>query len=323
MIAKIRAIAYVLPDQVLDNHVLATLFPEWSVERIEQKIGIVKRHVAQPNECASDLAVSAAEKVFAGNGLQRASVDFLLFCTQSPDYLLPTTACLLQHRLGLPTTCGALDYNLGCSGFIYGLGLAKGLIETGQARNVLLITAETYSKHIEATDKNVRTLFGDAAAATWVQGIDDDLNRIGPFEFGTDGSGARHLIVEAGGARVPAGEGDPYLRMNGPSIFAFTLKAVPESIQRVLVKSGLAMEQVDLFVFHQANAFMLDSLRKKIKIPSEKFVYAMRDYGNTVSSTIPIALADAERTGLLQKGMTVMLVGFGVGLSWGACLVRW
>lgn len=323
MQARIAGIAYALPDSILSNDELAAQFPEWTAERIEQKIGIVNRHVTQPGECASDLAVKAAERLFAETRRERQSVDYLLLCTQSPDYFLPTTACLLQHRLNLSVSCGALDFNLGCSGYVYGLGLAKGLIETGQANNVLLLTAETYSKYIEETDKNVKTLFGDAATATWVQGIEDVTERIGSFVYGTDGSGARNLMVEAGGMRVPAGEGDSYLRMDGPAIFAFTLKAVPEAIQQVLAKSGLTLEQIDCFVFHQANVFMLEALRKKIRIPSEKFIYALRDFGNTVSSTIPIALVQAEKEGTIKKGMNVLLVGFGVGLSWGACVTRW
>lgn len=323
MKAKIRAITYALPEKVLSNQELAALYPDWTAERIEQKIGIVARHVVSPGECASDLAVRAAESLFAEKGLDRAQVDYILLCTQSPDYFLPSTACLIQSRLGVPASCGALDFNLGCSGYVYGLGLAKGLVETGQARNVLLLTAETYSKHIEASDKNVRTLFGDAAAATWIQAVDDSAEAVGSFVYGTDGTGARHLIVESGGLRMPAGQGDPYLRMDGPSIFTFTLKAVPEAVEAVLAKSGCALGDVDLFVFHQANAFMLETLRKKVKIPPEKFVCAFRDFGNTVSSTIPIALAESEKTGALKEGMTVMLVGFGVGLSWGACLVRW
>lgn len=323
MKAKIKAITYSLPEKVLDNNELAALYPDWTAERIEQKIGIVARHVAAPGECASDLAVRAAEALFAEKGLDRASVDYLLLCTQSPDYYLPSTACVVQSRLGLPSSCGALDFNLGCSGYVYGLGLAKGLIETGQARNVVLITAETYSKHIEASDKNVRTLFGDAAAATWVQGVDEPVEIMDAFVYGTDGTGARQLIVESGGMRLPAGQGDPYLRMDGPSIFTFTLKAVPAAVEQVLMKAGCALDHVDLFVFHQANAFMLETLRKKIKVPPEKFVCAFRDFGNTVSSTIPIALVESERAGVLKAGMRVMLVGFGVGLSWGACLVRW
>lgn len=323
MKAKIRAITYALPEKVLSNQELASLYPDWTAERIEQKIGIVTRHVVSPEECASDLAVRAAEALFAEKGLDRAQVDFILLCTQSPDYFLPSTACLIQSRLGVPAGCGALDFNLGCSGYVYGLGLAKGLVETGQARNVLLLTAETYSKHIEASDKNVRTLFGDAAAATWVQAVEDSAEAVGSFVYGTDGTGARHLIVESGGLRKPAGQGDPYLRMDGPSIFTFTLKAVPEAVEAVLAKSGCTLGDVDLFVFHQANAFMLETLRKKVKIPPEKFVCAFRDFGNTVSSTIPIALAESEKAGVLKEGMTVMLVGFGVGLSWGACLVRW
>ncbi|MEI7671681.1 MAG: ketoacyl-ACP synthase III [Deltaproteobacteria bacterium] len=323
MRARIKAMAYTLPEQVLDNHELARQFPEWTAERIEQKLGIGKRHIAGQSECASDLAFFAAEKLLVQNNQKRESVDYLLLCTQSPDYILPTTACILQHKLKLPTTCGALDYNLGCSGYVYGLGLAKGLIETGQARNVLLLTAETYSKHIEESDKNVRTLFGDGAAATWVERIEDATECIGPFVYGTDGSGAADLMIEAGGMRMPAGKGDPYLRMNGPAIVAFTLQTVPTAIQQILEKSGLSLDHVDRIVFHQANAFILEALRKKAGIPSEKFIYALRDFGNTVSSTIPIALVEAESAGNLKPGMRVLLVGFGVGFSWGACLIRW
>ena len=191
MTAEIKSVAYALPDSILDNQALEALFPEWPAASIEQKIGIVKRHVVGAGQCASDLAVAAARKLFDSSDLKPEAVDYILLCTQSPDYLLPTTACLIQQRLGVPVSCGALDINLGCSGYIYGLGLAKGLIETGQARNVLLLMAETYSRYLEAGDKNVRTVFGDGAAATWVAGAEADQPRIGPFVYGTDGTGAR------------------------------------------------------------------------------------------------------------------------------------
>ena len=267
-------------------------------------------------------------------------MDFLLLCTQSPDYLLPTTACIVQDRLGIPTTAGALDINLGCSGYVYGLSLAKGLIETGQARNVLLLTCETYSKFMDRGDFNVRALFGDGASATLIQAREEEAGDgqrwMGPFVFGTDGRGAENLIVRRGGTRhmaadhaaaADSGSADARnasaLSMNGPEIFTFTLKAVPDSIDRLLTKAGVAMKDVDLFVFHQANAFMLEHLRKKLHIPAEKFVYAMEDCGNTTSLTIPIALCREASGGRLRHGSLLMLVGFGVGYSWAAALLRW
>ena len=182
MKAYVRAMEYHLPARILANEQLAAEFPEWTAERIEKKLGVANRHVAEEGECASDLAVEAARKLFAGGTCGAEDVDYLLLCTQSPDHFLPTTACLLQHRLGMGKATGALDFNLGCSGFVYGLGLAKGLVETGQARNVLLLTAETYSKHLHPQDKGVKTLFGDGAAATLVSGrTDGGPGGIGPF----------------------------------------------------------------------------------------------------------------------------------------------
>ena len=225
---------------------------------------------------------------------------------------------------------GALDFNLGCSGFVYGLGLAKGLIETGQAANVLLLTAETYSKFMHPDDRGVRAIFGDAAAATLVQGRPDaapgNLPWIGPLVFGTDGKGMDKLIVAKGGKRGPSGTAKlrhpDHLHMNGPEIFAFTLRAVPQVVQELLERAEKTIDEIDVFVFHQANRYMLDHLRDKLKIPPDRFVIALSHCGNTVSSTIPIALKDAAGRGQLPPGCLVMLVGFGVGYSWGATLMR-
>lgn len=336
--AVIAAIEYQLPVAELSNGDLSAAFPEWPVEKIEQKTGIHNRHIAAPGECSSDLAVAAANRLFDSGACSPAGIDYLLLCTQSPDYFLPTTACLVQHRLGIPITAGALDFNLGCSGFVYGLGLARGLIETGQASNVLLLTAETYSKFMDARDKSVRTIFGDAAAATLVTAAADLAEpSIGPFVYGTDGSGAPNLIVAAGGMRHPPTAGRPpditdssgnvrtgdHLFMDGAEIFNFTLRTIPHAVAELLARAGKTLEDVDLFVFHQANQYMLDYLRKRLKIPPEKFFIFLRDCGNTVSSTIPIALKAASRGGALRTGDLVMLVGFGVGYSWGATLVRW
>ncbi len=332
MTATISAIEFHIPENVLANDELADVFENWSSEKIEAKTGIRERHITTAAECASDLAVAAAEKLFASGAVGRDEIDFVLLCTQSPDYLLPTTACLVQERLSLSNAVGALDVNLGCSGFVYGLGLAKGLIESGQARNLLLITADTYSKYIRPEDMNVRTLFGDAAAATLI--CDDaaagtSSPAIGPLVYGTDGRGAENLIVRQSGLRVFQPDDDTELTddrgrlfMNGPQIFTFTLKAVPTLVRSVLEKADCTLDDVDLFVFHQANEYMLDHLRQKIGIPEERFYYAMKQYGNTVSSTIPIALKHAQLDGRLRPDDAVMLVGFGVGYSWGATFIR-
>lgn len=333
--AKIVAIEYELPSQSLSNEDLTRQFPEWDVEKIFGKTGINDRRIVAENECASDLGFRACEKIFTSGVIERSEVDCLILCTQSPDYILPTTACILQHRLGLPIQCAAFDYNQGCSGFIYGLGLAKGLIESGQVKNVLLVTAETYSKYINEGDKSVRTLFGDAAAATLVRAADETV-ALDRFRYGTDGSGAQSLIVPVGGSRAPAAlnrnlephkddsgnvRTDADLYMNGPAILEFSLKRVPELFES-LFDDDFKLEMVDLFVFHQANKFMLDALKRKLKLPEEKFVREFEHCGNTVSSTIPIALKESMEKGRLKAGDTVACVGFGVGLSWAACTAR-
>jgi 3-oxoacyl-[acyl-carrier-protein] synthase-3 len=333
--ASIRAIASFLPEAVLTNDDLAALYPDWPAEKILEKTGVRERRIAAPDQTAADLAYGAARNLFAQSGVDPAEIDFLLFCTQAPDHILPTSACLLQDRLGLRQDCGALDFNLGCSGFVYGLALAKGLIESGAAGRVLLLTADTYSRFIHPRDKSVRTLFGDGAAATLVGAADADQAMIGPFVFGTDGRGGPNLIVPTGGARrarsaetaLVAADATGNLRapdnlyMNGAAIVGFTLKAVPEAIDKLLAQASLTLADIDLFVFHQASAFILEKLRRKVDIPPERFVVAFEHWGNTVSSTIPIAL---ERgVGQPSGSRLAMLVGFGVGYSWAAACVRY
>lgn len=331
--SAIRAIAGALPDQVITNADLCDL--GWTAEEIEQKTGIAERHVAHARECASDFAVSAAESLLIKSQLCRDEVDFVVFCTQTPDYLLPATACIIQDRLGLPTTCGALDANLGCSGYVYGLALARAVIGVGFAHNVLLLTGDTYTRLIHPRDRSVRTLFGDAATATWIAATERD--GLGPFSFGTDGSGAKNLIVRAGALRLPASaetkreETDAsgnvrtaeHLFMDGVEIFSFALERVPESVEHCLKKAGLTLDDIDLLVFHQANRYMLDHLQRKLGVPDEKMVVYLREVGNTVSSSIPLALEAMLREGRLTDGLRLLLVGFGVGYSWASCLVKW
>ena len=338
MKAAIGAIEYYLPEQVLSSAQLASEFPDWPLEKIEQRTGIRERHIAGSDECSSDLGVAAARKLFDSGVCEPGDIDYLLLCTQSPDYFLPSTACLLQDRLGIPTSAGALDFNLGCSGYIYGLSLAQGLIETGQARRLLLITAETYSKFIHPLDKSVRTIFGDAAAATLIEAVEGDGSPyIGPFVLGTDGRGARNLIVPTGGMRRPRSteSGIPKeaesgnwrscdnLYMDGPKVFEFTLRVVPDCVAAALKRAQKQIHEIDHFVFHQANEFMLEHLRAKLHIPPERFSIALSGCGNTVSSTIPIAMKQGREKGQIQNDHLIMLVGFGVGYSWGATFVRW
>jgi 3-oxoacyl-[acyl-carrier-protein] synthase III len=337
MYATVKAIEYYLPENQLTNEELEKEFPEWTIAKIESKTGISKRHFCTEDECSSDLAYRAAQKLFKKNDISPEKIDYLILCTQSPDYFLPTTACILQDWLGIPTSAGAMDFNLGCSGFVYGLGLAKGLIESEQAKNVLLITAETYTKFIHHADKSVRSIFGDAAAATLVIGEYNEKPSIGPFVYGTDGSGHQKLIVPVGGMRRPKenqiyietkdGNGnirtEENLFMDGPAIFSFTIKIVPRTVNQLLRKSNLSIDKIDFFIFHQANKFMLDYLRKKIKVPEDKFIISMSDVGNTVSSTIPIAFKNKIDDGTIKPGSKILLFGFGVGYSWGATLLEW
>lgn len=330
MKAYIKGIAYYLPDTVLTNEELVKQFPEWTVDKISKKVGISERHVTTEDETAGDMAVKAAEKLFAEKGFDRSVIDFVLLCTQSPDYHLPSTSCIIQDKLGLSTRCGAFDFNLGCSGYEYGLAVAKGLVVSGIAKNILLLTAETYTKYIHPQDKGNRTIFGDGATATLVS--DSGYAEIGEFCLGTDGSGAEQLIVKSGCARhfqlvndyQIDEEGGIHssdnLYMNGKAIFDFTSDVVPPMIDETLQKNGLNMEDVDLFVFHQANKYMINYIRKMMGIDKERFYICMENVGNTVSSTIPIALCEAEQEGKLKGN--IVLAGFGVGLSYGAVILK-
>lgn len=324
MHAAISAIEYYLPEKVLTNKDLSEKFPEWSMDKIYEKTGIRERHIASDDQCASDLGYMAAQKLFASGICGPQDVQFLIFCTQSPDYFLPTTACMLQNRLRIPTNAGALDFNLGCSGFIYGLSLAKGLIESNQVNNVLLITAETYTKFIDQSDKTVRTIFSDGAAATFIEKKDTIKNpAIGSFIFGTDGTGAKNLIVSGGGMRnMPHEKILPTLFMDGSEIFSFTLGTVPQLVKKTLTKAKLNASEIDMFIFHQASKYMLEHLKRKIEIQDSKFYISLEEVGNTVSSTIPIALKNALDENKIKTGDKIMLVGFGVGYSWGASIIR-
>lgn len=330
--AHIKAISYYLPEKVVTNEELLKEFPEWSVDKVAQKVGVDSRHVAADDETAGDMAEKAAKKLFAEYSIDPKSIDFIMLCTQSPDYFLPSTACILQDKLGIPTSAGAFDYNLGCSGCIYGLAMAKGLIAAGIAKNVLLLTAETYNKYLHPSDKSNRSIFGDGAAACLIS--TDGFAEIGEFVLGTDGSGYKNLIVETGSSRKKEKTGieatdddghirrEDYLYMDGSAIFNFTLDAVPTMMYQVLEKNNLQKDDVDYYVFHQANKFMLNTIRKVCVLPKDKFYVNLSNTGNTVSSTVLIGIKDCLDKQLIQSGNRVMISGFGVGLSYGGTVLK-
>lgn len=327
--AKISKIEYYLPEKILTNQELSDQFPDWTPEKIEEKIGVRERHIVYENETALDLAVKVSEKLLSNE--DKNTIDFIILCTQSPDYFLPTSACILQYKLGLKKNIGAFDFNLGCSGYVYGLSIAKGLIYANVASKILLVTSETYSKFLNPNDKGNRTIFGDAASATIIEYSKE--NCIFDFILGTDGSGYDNLIVPNGGLRNKfdsnaqissdiEARNDNHLFMNGPEIFNFTIQKVPKLVKEVLERNNLTIDEIDYCVFHQANKYMLDYLKKKIQIQDEKFYNNLLYTGNTVSSTIPIGIINLMEEKKIKKGDKILLVGFGVGLSWGATVIE-
>ena len=317
----LKRTAYYLPPRTEKGSDLKKDNPDWRIEDIEKKTGILIRHITEQNQTAADMGVLAAEKLFL-SGVSKNEIDFLILVTQSPDYVLPTTACILQDRLGIKKSCMAFDINLGCSGFIYGLAVGGSLIEAGLAKQGLLICSETYTKYIDKSDRTCRPLFSDGASATLLTSNLRDT--LGPFEMGTDGSGYQNLIVPLSGARMAKDNNQKrQLFMDGAEILMFTMDAVPKCVNDLLNKSGKNINDIDLFVFHQGSKLVMDNIIRRLDLPAEKVFINCQEVGNTVSASIPIALKDAVDQKRLKKGDLVMLVGFGVGLSWGACLVEW
>ena len=334
MSVAIKAISYYLPEKVLNNADLVREFGAWTEDKILKKTGIMERHVVT-DEIVSDIAVKAAEKLFSENDIRKDEIDFLLLCTECPDYFLPATACVVQDRLGLRKNIGAYDMNLGCSGFVYGLATAKGLISAGLAKNVLFITADTITKTIHPMDKSTRTLFGDAAAATFV--TVSDIDGVLDFVLGTDGSGVSRLIIPAGAWAEPSSEKTKVeavnhwgnirtresLYMDGPEIMNFTLDVVPKMFEDVLIKNNIKFDSIDYVVTHQASLMLLDKLRNALNISEEKFFINIQNKGNTTSCTIPLALRDMQIQGRLKKDDKILIMGFGVGLSYAGTIINW
>ena len=331
MEACIKAISYYQSENTITSEEFQKLLPKTDVAKTEKVIGVSEHHVAPEDVTASDLAVKAAKQLFNENGISPKNIDFVIFCTQSADYFLPSTACIIQARLGIPKTAGAYDYDLGCSGYIYGLAMAKGFIFAGIAKNILLLTGDTMSKYFYPEDNN-RLLFGDAATATLVS--TEGKAEIGDFVLGSGGTGYDKLIIKNGASRHHKLTGnvsiddsgskryDDYFYMDGESIFNFTLDCVPKLIKDVEVKNQLEDEDIDYYVFHQPNKFMMNTIRKITRIPKDKFYINIEQNGNTTSSTVPIGLCCSLKDGKIHKDATVMIAGFGVGLSWGGTILK-
>lgn len=323
MKTKITELSYYLPSSVETLDDLGRENPGWQLTAIKEKTGIDTRYVSGDKETALDLALKAAQKIIF-DAQKAAGIDLLVLVSQSPEYALPTGACILQDRLGLRTECMAFDINLGCSGFVYALSIASSLIDTGQATKGLIICADTYTKYISVNDRTCRPIFSDGAAATLLEGSQTDT--IGPFQFGTDGSLYESLILRGSGARKPSlasAQDRPQLEMNGSSIFMYTVSKIPINVRKLLNRCGLSLQDIDLVIFHQASKVVIESLISKLSLDRTKVFNNYTLVGNTVSSSIPIALKDAQEQGILKKGDLVLLVGFGVGFSWGITIVRW
>lgn len=336
MSTAIVASSYYVPEKRLTHAELVSRYGEDMTRKVAESAGIWERRVVEEGQCASDLAVRAAEDLLTQHQIDRSSIDLLIFATQTPDYLLPTTACLIQERLKLSNNCAAFDINLGCSQFVYALAVAHSMIEAGLAQRALVLTGDTVSRILHPQDRAVVPLFGDAGTATLVERCPEGQGFL-RFKLGTDGKGAPFLIwptsgmrkartVESGTAKTDKNGNtrrEDDMAMDGAAVFVFTLKTVPKLIEDLLAAEQLTVADIDLFIFHQASEMIVESSAKKLKIPREKLHYKLHDVGNSGGSTVGIALTDAWLEGRIKPGMRIVLSAFGVGLSWAGAIVRW
>ncbi|CAK0769309.1 3-oxoacyl-(acyl-carrier-protein) synthase III [Azospirillaceae bacterium] len=329
-IAGMRAVTPRQRHSFMEDH---SLFSAEEAEKLYASIGVYERRLLPRPYCASDMCLAAAEGLIQQLDWDPASIELLIFISQDADYVLPATACIMQRRLGMPTTSAAFDIPLGCSGFVYGMWTASRLLSGSSAKRALVLCGDVPSRYLVPDDRSTLPLFGDAGTATALE-IDPNAPPI-PLVVGTDGSGARNIWVKAGGKRdclipeaTPRSEEeearlfkDARLYLNGAEVFAFTLKAVPSLLREAIAHAGTSLEQIDMVVLHQANKFMLDHLRKRVGIPPEKFLVDMHHFGNTSSASIPLAICHRLGEKISVGPQKLLLAGFGVGWSWGAMVV--
>lgn len=314
-----------VPEHVLTNADLEKMV-DTSDEWIVSRTGIRERRITDANTASSDLSVAAARKAIADAGIAAEDIDLIICATVTPDYMFPATACLVQDRLGIKKT-GAFDLSAGCSGFLYGLGCAVPMIQSGLVKNALVIGVETLSKITDYTDRNTCVLFGDGAGAVVLGQVEEGRGFLG-FDLGADGSGGEQLMLLAGGSRNPATQESVLskqhtLTMNGKEVFKFAVRVMNTATADLLQKVGLTKEDVDFLVPHQANIRIIDYARERLGLPQDKVIVNLDRYGNMSSASIPVALDEANRSGKFKEGDLLMLVGFGAGLTWGAAALRW
>ena len=308
---QITGIEYVLGKNKESLEDLGKINPDWMIEKLKDKTGIHSRHTLGVNETEKSLVIEASKNLF--ERVNPDDIDGIIHVSQSPFSRLPTSACLIQDILNLPKNMMAFDLIQGCSGFVYGLSVASAMIYQQGLKKVLIICADTYTNYIPKNDRTNRPIFSDGAAAAILESSGD--GSIGPFSFFTDGSGGDLLALKEN-------NGKEQLFMDGKKVFQFSLREVPKAFNELLIKANLKQEDIDLFIFHQASAVILRQLKSKLNIPDEKWFQNIKDMGNTVSATIPIAIKQAKDSGQFKPKMNVMLMGFGVGLSVAGCIVR-
>jgi 3-oxoacyl-[acyl-carrier-protein] synthase-3 len=334
MKAQIRDIGVSFPEAFVTNQDLREQNADWNLDLVQKRSGVYGRYVAAADETALDLSCRACRDLFERSSDLPETIDALIFCTQSADYIMPPNACVLHKSLGLSERVMAFDVNLACSGFVYLLALAQSLVVSGMVENLLLVTADTYSKYIHRGDRSARVLFGDAAAATWVA-ADDTGRGIRDVLCGTAGQYFDKFIIPAGGCRIPKSSAtslartddsgntrsDENIHMAGRDILAFVNSRIPKNVRELLNRNALEMGDVDQFFFHQASSMILDSLTRLLRLKDDQVFRNLKNIGNTVSASLPIAIKEALDTGAISRNDTLVLCGFGVGLSWGSVLL--
>ena len=332
----ISAISYYLPAYVERNIDLEIEYPQKVNADIIEKLGVDQKHIIDKDLKPSHIALLAAQQLLEETGFDKNNIDALIYCSEHHDYVTPPTSCVLHGALGLSKKAGTFDMTHGCSGYMYGLAMAKGLISGVGMNNVLFLTASATTKYIDPANLSLRLLFGDAGSASLItRSGENTFGSIGELVLGTDGTAYEKIIIRDGREAYPLNDesfkertdqfGNVFtnrgLYMDGQGILLFILKRVPALIEETLEKNNLHLDDIDLFVLHQANFFALEFVRKKLKVEPDRFYYNMGKYGNTVQATVPIGLKDAMDEGKLKPGSKVLIAGFGTGLSWGATVL--
>lgn len=321
---SITNIAYYIPTDDFSTRTLLKSKSKVMVDKIIAKTGINKKYKAKDSQFASDLGIEAIKKLIKKKNLNIDEIDFVIFCNQTPNHILPMSSSLIHKEIfSSNQNVGFIDISQGCAGFIYSLKIAFSLIKSLSCKKVLIVTADTYSKIIDKNDLSTLAIFGDGATATIVENSNSNSKNknIKNFILGCDGSKFNNLYLPNSGLQIQKDIKNSNLIMNGTNIFSFTLEKIPENIDKCLKKNRIKKSEIKYFIFHQANKFILETLRNKLKISRDKFIIDLK-YGNTTSSTIPIALFNLIKKNKIIPGDNILICGFGVGLSWGSTIIK-